>query len=61
MPSLNNTSSQPFARPLNRQDYKTLGLSSLGGTLEFYDFVILSFMPKSILQLFFRVIINFSL
>ncbi|RKS85071.1 putative MFS family arabinose efflux permease [Orbus hercynius] len=28
------------ARPLNRKDFKTLGLSSLGGTLEFYDFVI---------------------
>ena len=32
------------ARPLNRQDYKTLGLSALGGTLEFYDFVVFVFM-----------------
>ncbi|MFT0211862.1 MFS transporter [Pseudomonas sp. F1_0610] len=30
----------PAARPLNKEDYKTLSLSSLGGTLEFYDFVI---------------------
>lgn len=30
----------PSARPLNKEDYKTLGLSSLGGTLEFYDFII---------------------
>lgn len=31
---------RPVARPLNKKDMKTLGLSSLGGTLEFYDFVI---------------------
>ncbi|WGO84726.1 hypothetical protein QG404_07655 [Arsenophonus apicola] len=60
MPSLTNMQSQPVARPLNRQDYKTLGLSSLGGTLEFYDFVIFVFYAKIISQLFFRVAINFS-
>lgn len=53
MPSLTNMQSQPVARPLNRQDYKTLGLSSLGGTLEFYDFVIFVFYAKIISQLFF--------
>lgn len=31
---------RPDARPLNKKDIKTLILSSLGGTLEFYDFVI---------------------
>ncbi len=31
---------RPEARPLNSKDIKTLILSSLGGTLEFYDFVI---------------------
>lgn len=31
---------RPEARPLNPKDIKTLILSSLGGTLEFYDFVI---------------------
>lgn len=30
----------PAARKLTKDDYKTLSLSSLGGTLEFYDFVI---------------------
>lgn len=34
------TKLEATARPLNRKDFKTLGLSSLGGTLEFYDFVI---------------------
>lgn len=53
MPSLTNMQSQPVARPLNQQDYKTLGLSSLGGTLEFYDFVIFVFYAKIISQLFF--------
>lgn len=53
MPSLTNTQSQPVARQLNRQDYKTLALSSLGGTLEFYDFVIFVFYAKIISQLFF--------
>ena len=30
-------------RWLNRDDYRTLSLSSLGGALEFYDFVIYVF------------------
>src|SRR5258708_40040679 len=41
------------ARPLNRQDYKTLGLSALGGTLEFYDFVVFVFFANVIGKLFF--------
>ena len=40
-------------RPLNREDYKTLGLSALGGTLEFYDFVVFVFFANVIGQLFF--------
>ncbi len=32
-------------RPLNRQDFRTLGLSALGGALEFYDFIIFVFLP----------------
>ncbi len=47
------TTGQPSARPLGKEDYKTLGLSSLGGTLEFYDFVIFVFYAKIISQLFF--------
>jgi len=41
------------ARPLNRQDVKTLLLASLGGALEFYDFVIFVFFTGVISKLFF--------
>lgn len=42
------------ARPrLNSADKRTLGLSSLGGALEFYDFVIYVFYAKLISELFF--------
>ncbi|MFC7419761.1 MFS transporter [Iodobacter arcticus] len=41
------------ARPLNRQDYKTLGLASLGGALEFYDFIIFVFFTVVLSKLFF--------
>lgn len=40
-------------RTLNRQDYKTLVLSALGGALEFYDFIIFVFFSLVIGQLFF--------
>ncbi len=40
-------------RPLTRSDYKTLGLSALGGTLEFYDFVIYVFFATVVSGLFF--------
>ena len=40
-------------RPLTRGDYKTLGLSALGGTLEFYDFVIYVFFATIVSKLFF--------
>ena len=41
------------ARPLSRDDYKTLGLAALGGTLEFYDFVIFVFFTITLGHLFF--------
>ncbi|RYX97056.1 MAG: MFS transporter [Comamonadaceae bacterium] len=41
------------ARVLTRDDYKTLGLSALGGTLEFYDFVIYVFFAAVLGGLFF--------
>lgn len=41
------------ARPLTRQDVKTLILASLGGALEFYDFVIFVFFTAVIGRLFF--------
>ncbi|MEG0921204.1 MAG: MFS transporter [Comamonas sp.] len=57
MTSLTATAGQataaPANRPLNRQDYKTLGLSALGGTLEFYDFVVFVFFANVIGTLFF--------
>lgn len=38
---------------LTNEDKRTLGLSSLGGALEFYDFVIYVFYAKIISELFF--------
>lgn len=46
-------STAPVARPLNRNDYKTLSLSALGGALEFYDFIIFVFFAAVVGQLFF--------
>lgn len=40
-------------RQLDRKDVKTLGLSALGGALEYYDFIIFVFLAGSIGQLFF--------
>ncbi len=48
-----STDPQATPRPLNREDYKTLSLSALGGTLEFYDFVIFVFFAVTISHLFF--------
>lgn len=41
---------KPAARPLNGKDLKTLVLSSLGGTLEFYDFVIYALYIDAIVK-----------
>jgi MFS family permease len=38
---------------LKRSDYRTLTLAALGGTLEFYDFIIFVFFAATIAQLFF--------
>lgn len=48
-----STASSASSRPLTREDYKTLSLSALGGTLEFYDFVIFVFFAVTISHLFF--------
>ncbi|MGO3858023.1 MFS transporter [Neisseriaceae bacterium CLB008] len=40
-------------RPLNKHDFKTLSLASLGGALEFYDFIIFVFYAQIISHLFF--------
>ena len=44
---------QCSASGLSRGELKTLGLSSLGGILEFYDFIIVFFFAKIISQHFF--------
>lgn len=41
------------AKTLGKKEIKTLGLSSLGGTLEFYDFIIYVFFASIISQHFF--------
>ena len=52
-----NTSSSwdvlPEKRGLSSSDSKVLGLASLGGALEFYDFMIFALMAPLLSQLFF--------
>ena len=43
----------PYNRSMTRKDVNTLGLSALGGALEYYDFIIFVFLAGSIGQLFF--------
>ncbi len=40
-------------RPLNREDVRVLGLSAVGGALEFYDFIIFVFFAAVLGKLFF--------
>lgn len=44
---------QTEARPLDRNDVRTLTLAALGGALEFYDFIIFVFFAAVIGKLFF--------
>lgn len=56
MTSAASTPASPEAsahRPLTRHDIRTLALSALGGTLEFYDFVIFVFFANVLGALFF--------
>ncbi|BCL74780.1 MFS transporter [Jeongeupia sp. HS-3] len=48
-----STTTASAHRPLNRDDFRTLTLSALGGALEFYDFVIYVFFAAVIGNLFF--------
>lgn len=52
---MSNTASTAAVAPntLGREEYKTLALSALGGTLEFYDFVIFVFFSATLGHLFF--------
>lgn len=54
MSTVPSSTAQP-ARPLTRNDYKTLSLSALGGALEFYDFIIFVFFAAVVGKLFFPV------
>lgn len=51
----NHQPAEPAAAPrsLGREEYKTLSLSALGGTLEFYDFVVFVFFSVALGHLFF--------
>lgn len=40
-------------RPLDRRDFRTLGLSAIGGALELYDFTIFAFLAGTLGRLFF--------
>jgi MFS family permease len=53
MASMNTRAQGNSPRPLNGQDFRTLGLSALGGALEFYDFIIFVFFASVIGHLFF--------
>ena len=53
MSSVPDSLAQQPARPLTRQDFKTLSLSALGGALEFYDFIIFVFFATVVGKLFF--------
>lgn len=51
---MQDTSDSPAqSRPFNRGDARTLGLSALGGALEFYDFVVFVFFTAVLGRLFF--------
>lgn len=50
---MTHTNSTEAPARLSNEDKRTLGLSSLGGALEFYDFVIYVFYAKIISELFF--------
>lgn len=45
-------------RSLNKQDVKTLSLASLGGALEYYDFIIYIFFASIISQVFFPITLD---
>jgi MFS family permease len=51
-PNSDHSPSQPV-RPLNQNDIKVLSLASLGGALEFYDFIIFIFFASTFSSHFF--------
>lgn len=53
MATTQNPAGSSAQRPLNREDFRVLGLSALGGALEFYDFIVFVFFAAVIGPLFF--------
>ncbi|HEY8163799.1 MAG: MFS transporter [Methylocystis sp.] len=54
MPSISAGSNAfPARAGLSRDDVKTLGLASLGGALEFYDFIVAAFFTTTLAAVFF--------
>lgn len=43
---------QVHGQGLSREEFKTFSISALGGSLEFYDFVVYVFFAQIIAQLF---------
>ena len=50
---MSNSLSASAFTPLTARDYKTLWLATLGGVLEYYDFIIFIFFANTIGNLFF--------
>ncbi len=50
---MSNSLSASAFTPLTARDYKTLWLATLGGVLEYYDFVVFIFFANTIGNLFF--------
>ncbi|MBQ0710918.1 MULTISPECIES: MFS transporter [unclassified Ochrobactrum] len=53
MTAPHNSTHSIDARPLDRRDFRTLGLSAIGGALELYDFIIFAFFASTLGHLFF--------
>ena len=53
MASTDNRARSISTRPLDRRDFRTLGLSAIGGALELYDFIIFAFLASTLGHLFF--------
>src|SRR5438105_4065287 len=49
----NEESAQQKSQGLTREEMKTFSISALGGSLEFYDFVVYVFFAQIIAELFF--------
>lgn len=53
MTTADAVTASPVVSPLRANDIRVLGLSALGGALEFYDFIVFLYLTPTIEQLFF--------